>query len=283
MPRPLIAVAIAAHNRREKTLACIASLYAQKDLGQEFDLKIFLLDDASTDGTRAAVEAAFGDVTILNGTGSLYWGGGMNAAMTRALQENPDFILLLNDDVNLRASAVVSALLIYADLAPRRGEKTAIIGATTAPGRDEITYSGYYRSNRFHPGMVEKITTFDGAPVKCDTMNGNFVLIPRAITDVLGPIDNSFIHGYGDFDYGYRINQIGGETWIAPNPIGECAANDLRKLDLRGLTLREKWSKINSPFGLPFKSWTLFMYRHGGIMGLIILLGIYGKKLVVRR
>ena len=51
-----IAAVMAVHNRRDLTLACLDSLRAQQLAGGTLD--VFVLDDASTDGTAAAVSRA---------------------------------------------------------------------------------------------------------------------------------------------------------------------------------------------------------------------------------
>ena len=40
-------------------------------------------------------------------------------------------------------------------------------------------------------------------------MNGNLVLIPQLLHKELGRIDNIFIHGGGDYDYGLRAKRKG--------------------------------------------------------------------------
>ncbi|MEO1705092.1 MAG: glycosyltransferase family 2 protein [Pseudomonadota bacterium] len=280
-PMPTISVAIAVHNRKAATLACLRSLWRQDGANEDFALRVTVLDDASTDGTRDAVADAFPEVELLDGSGSLFWGGGMNVAMTRALEGDPDFALLLNDDVTLRADAIRSALETYRALADAHGERLAVVGATVEPGTETVTYSGFLRTSRRDPSKVARIETRSAAPQPCDTMNGNFVLLPRVVTRALGPIDGTFIHQLGDLDYGYRLTKHGGTVWIAPGDIGECAANP-RKMPFErpGLSVKEKWRALNTPLGMPPRSWVTFMYRHGGLIGLVILAGIYAKKMV---
>jgi GT2 family glycosyltransferase len=74
---PTVAVAIASYNRCETTLRCLATLLAQNGLGESWTMDIHLLDDASPDGTAANVAKHFPSVTVISGTGSLFWGGGM--------------------------------------------------------------------------------------------------------------------------------------------------------------------------------------------------------------
>jgi Mrp family chromosome partitioning ATPase len=77
-----IAAVLAAYNRRELTLACLASLQAQQVPGVV--LYTFALDDASSDGTADAVAERFPDTVLLHGDGQQYWAGGMCQAFAAA-------------------------------------------------------------------------------------------------------------------------------------------------------------------------------------------------------
>ena len=82
-----VAAVMAAYNRRELTLACLRSLGAQQVPGVALD--VFVLDDASSDGTSEVAEQ-FPEVTVLHGDGELYWNGGMR----RAIAGDYDYYLI---------------------------------------------------------------------------------------------------------------------------------------------------------------------------------------------
>ena len=60
-----IAAVMAVHNRRDLTLACLDSLRAQQLLDGTLD--VFVLDDASNDGTAAALVERHPDVQVAPG------------------------------------------------------------------------------------------------------------------------------------------------------------------------------------------------------------------------
>ena len=78
-----IAAVMAVHNRRALTLACLDSLRTQQLPGATLD--VFVLDDASTDGTAEAVTQHHPDVRLLRGDGHLYYNGGMRRALDQAM------------------------------------------------------------------------------------------------------------------------------------------------------------------------------------------------------
>ncbi len=280
--RMVVAVALASFNRRDITLRCLDSLFKQANAQGNWAMNVYLCDDASADGTSAAIKAAFPTVHLLQGTGNLFWGGGMALAMTAALASSPDFILIVNDDVELENDAISFALAEYqAACQIAQNPMQAIVGAVTDPVSGEMSYSGFKRTHHRNPSKLVRVPPNPDRLIACDTMNGNFVLLPRAITEKLGSIDATFVQQLGDIDYGYRITRLGGGIWIARKPVGTCAVNN-RGFAFRkpGLSLRAKWRAINHPLGLPLRSWAAFMWRWGGVYGMFVLLGIYVKALI---
>ena len=85
-----VAVLMACHNRRAKTLSCLQRLFAQA-LPPSVRLRVYFVDDGSTDGTAEAVEVAFPEVTIIPADGTLFWCEGTRLAWRRASQADPEF------------------------------------------------------------------------------------------------------------------------------------------------------------------------------------------------
>lgn len=79
-----ITVIFTCFNRKEKTLQCIRSL---SEGNKQLSFSYVIVDDNSTDGTREALEALKQegtDLTLLSGTGSLFWAGGMRRGIAYA-------------------------------------------------------------------------------------------------------------------------------------------------------------------------------------------------------
>ena len=89
-----------------------------KSVPSGVELSICLFDDASSDGTAAAVRDQYPDVRIVEGDGNQFWCGGMRAAMSEAEKRKHDFLLWLNDDVELTDNAIATLLASH-DLAKK--------------------------------------------------------------------------------------------------------------------------------------------------------------------
>ena len=92
-----IYIVIPVHNRKHYTLNCLASLQRQSVSG----FHIVVVDDGSTDGTSDTVAEAYPEVTVIRGDGNLWWSGAMNAGVKRALHIGADYIISLNNDLEV--------------------------------------------------------------------------------------------------------------------------------------------------------------------------------------
>ncbi len=273
-----LAVTIACHNRRETTLRCLSSLFPQQAPGLR--LSVILLDDGSTDGTAEAVRGRYPRVEIVAGSGQLYWGGGMHAAMQIARWQPFDALLLLNDDVVLAPEGLRTLLDAWGVANAASQVPNVIVGATTDPATGNITYSGFRRTSALNPFKLRRCAPDGRRLAPCDTMNGNCVLVPAALVARIGTIDPVFVHQLGDIDYGYRARAAGARLWVAPAPVGTCAASDRqRRRGRAGRSILERWRLLNAPLGLPLRPLLVFGWRHAGPVGLGIAAAIYGKAL----
>ncbi|MBO9584152.1 MAG: glycosyltransferase family 2 protein [Flavobacterium sp.] len=228
-----IAVLITCHNRKDKTLQCLQGLYKQKDLNDKFVIEIFLVDDASTDGTAEAIKSQFSSVNIIKGSGNLYWNRGMCLAWkTAAAHKDFDYYLWLNDDTFLFNSAIADLL----QAANETNHSSAIIGSTISAKEKRISYGGNSKEgNLLIPnGKIQEVYSF----------NGNVVLIPDYVFKIVGFLDKRFPHAIGDFDYGLQIKKNNLSSFITSNFIGSCERND--KLP--------DWCSVNVPIARRIKN-----------------------------
>lgn len=93
-----IGIFICSYNGRDYVIECIKSL--QKQSIQDFD--IYVIDNASTDGSVEALEETFGDsITILHNSENLGGAGGFERGLQRGIQAGYEFIVMLDNDIIL--------------------------------------------------------------------------------------------------------------------------------------------------------------------------------------
>jgi GT2 family glycosyltransferase len=259
------------HNRQLVTVRCLHSLFDQNLGTPPPGLGAVVVDDGSNDGTAEAIAALFPAARVHTGDGSLFWARGMQTAEALAVEDRPDFLLWLNDDVVLEPSALRS-LLSAAALCP----DAIVVGALRDPDTGELMYSGVTLSV-WHPLRVSRIEPGD-RPVEAETFNGNVVLVPRIVYERVGSIDGRFPHAYADFDYGLRARRAGFRVVVAPGNVGTCRRNtDAGTFRDTSLSLGQRWKLVQSPKGLPLRSHARYLRRHGGRLWPVFWLAPYAK------
>lgn len=251
---PRIATLLTCYNRREKTLDCLRALKSLKS--HEYSIEVFLVDDGSTDKTSEGVQIVWPQATIIPGNGNLFWCGGMRKAWSEAAKADPDYYLLLNDDTLVDPSALADLLSIV-------GSPDSLIIATGAvmdPTTQKQIYGGHRRRGR-------ELVAVTGKPERCETMNANCALVPRAVFEKIGMFHPAYTHSMGDFDYGFEANRRGISVYQTGNIIARCHGNSASGSWRDPLLSRhQRWKLLRSPKGLPLKEWLIYTRRNEGIL-----------------
>ncbi|MDP5230063.1 MAG: glycosyltransferase family 2 protein [Cellulophaga sp.] len=249
-----IAVLITCFNRKEKSVHCLKQLFS--NVPQNIELKVFLVDDGSTDGTSEAISSEFPQVRIIQGTGSLYWNRGMHLAWKTATDEGSfDYFMLLNDDTFLNDDAL-EELLYCADATQNKAViSAAFCSATTG----EFSYGA--KDNK------GKSVIPNGQVTTCFYINGNCMLIPNAVYQKVGILDPIYPHAIGDFDYGHRAMAKGFNLVTTRNYIGTCEPNEKLPTWCYGdIPFKKRVASLYSPLGNSHpKYYFVYTKRHFGI------------------
>lgn len=270
---PTIAVLLTCHNRKEKTLQCLHALYAQQGLDVDFNIEVFLVDDASIDGTATAIENQFPLVNIISGNGDLYWNQGMRLAWKTATEaKDYDFYFWLNDDTILDINALENLIEIYKK-ATTLEQKEVLVTAACRAGLDEDYFS---YGGRTDAGAVLP----NGELQSCKYINGNAVLIPKAIFKELGILSNDYTHGMGDFDYGLRALEAGFKSFTTRDYIATCPTNEgIPGWCNPSLPLKKRWALFHSPLGLNINEYIKFRKKFWGIRWISFTIKAYAKMI----
>ena len=262
-----IATIITCHNRKEKTLNCLANLHNQDNIS-DVEMNIYLVDDGSIDGTGEAVKEKFPQVNIFKCDGTLYWNGGMRLAFFEAMKSDYDYYLWLNNDTYL----IDNALKLLFETSTNRKEKSnkdvIITGTIKDIDTGQVNYGGRKQKSKLQP-LKFILLDSQTETQPCDTFNGNVVLIPRVVTKKIGNISLEYKRQHsGDFDYGLRAKYAGFESWVAPGIIGECQSNTYKGTIFdKSLSLADRIKQMKSPKGVPpAREWMVFTKRHSGIL-----------------
>jgi GT2 family glycosyltransferase len=285
-----IAVLMTCHNRKQTTLVSLAALFNQQSHRHRFVLETLLVDDGCTDGTVEAVQQQYPAVRIIQGSGHLFWNGGMRTAIATALQSDYDYHLWLNDDTILHPQALETLLSTVEQLTTMGSSHSIVTGTTRDPLSQLLTSGGFRLKWPRFLMRFDLLQPLD-VPLQCDTFSGNCVLIPRSVYRTLGNLHPNFTHFMGDLDYGLRAQRIGVSTWVAPNVLGTSPQHHGRGNEACALvSLGDVLKKLTHPKGLcwgdnlyqrllPIGEWTFFLQEHVGCLWPIPWLLTYQKLL----
>jgi GT2 family glycosyltransferase len=230
-------------------------------------MRVFLVDDGSTDGTAEAAAAAWPGITVIAADGSKFWAGGMALAESEAIRSMSDatHMLWLNDDVVIDETAI-EVLLATSMASP----KAIAVGAMRGLS-GELSYSGVRFTSRWHPLRVARVAPGE-MPIEVEAMNGNLVLVPARLALSIGGVDSGFSQQAGDFDYGIRARAAGAVLLLAPGTLGVCPRNAPTP---EPVGLKARWRRLNDPVGLANRDQLRFIRRHGSWSRPLLLVAPY--------
>jgi GT2 family glycosyltransferase len=256
-----IAAILTVFNRKQKTLSCLEHLFAALDNYNNQDAKegavqltIFLTDDGSTDDTAEAIRVALPeqDIHIIQGTGNLFWAGGMRYAWEEALKSNQkwDYFLLLNDDTTPHKN-MFEELFEADDYCTKHYKRKGIYsGIISEPGNASVvTYGGSVFANKTKGRQIMLQPT--GVPQQADMTNANILLIHHSVVDEIGIFYHGFLHACADYDYSMKACKKGFPVVVTSLICGECECDhDTQKeeiLKLMNMSLNNRLKYVNSP------------------------------------
>jgi GT2 family glycosyltransferase len=248
-PRKVVILS-AVRNRRDITLQCLRSLAKVDTRG--LDIRIVLIDDASTDGTPEAVAEGFPDVQVIRGSGDLWCSGAINLGIRETLDWSPDYYLVLNDDTVLD-SRFLRAMVETAD-----ANEKCVVGALLllwdephrvfqiAP-RWDTWYGGWRHLNE------QTVWTVPKTPFEVNLIVGNCGLFPARAFIEEGLFATDWLPHFGDSEFTPRLKKRGWKLLIDPRARVFNQPNEngprLRDMSLRQL-YRALWSNYNGGHNL---------------------------------
>lgn len=276
------AILMTCFNRKQETLRCLKSIYSQKSV-EAISYDIYLVDDASSDGTADAIAAAYPNVKLLKGDGSCYWNGGMNLAWKAAAEHDYEYYIWINDDVSIGPDAFKDLFSSYAVGVKKSGGSPVIVGCFSEQNSDAHAYGGFSVVRGRWTNSTKRLLP-TGEVTACDTFNGNLVLVPRKVVKEVGFLDPQFTHSIGDKDYGYRCMRKGLPMYITPEYIGTCSRNSIGGswTDPK-VPLHERYKKLLMPTGLPPGECFYSARKNRGVIAACIAITkLYARMLMPR-
>jgi GT2 family glycosyltransferase len=214
-----VTVIVLSRNRRDLLMACLAAV-ARLTYPR---IETVVVDNASCDGSAAAVASAFPAVHLLPQPANLGVAGGRNLGLAWSLRRlDPAYLLFLDDDTPVDPAAVTE-LVAAADPDPKVG--LVAPKAYRRPGERTLVSAGGMRFNpwvgaAWDVAAGEEDLGQHDRPEDVQACPGFAFFVRREVADAVGPFDEAFNpYGWEDVDFSLRAARAGYRLVYAPRAV----------------------------------------------------------------
>ena len=211
MKTALVVIVILNTNRHADTCALLASL-------ERIDYpncEVIVLDNASTDGSVAAIRSSFPTVQIIELEKNLGYAGNNNVGIQAALSHGAEWIFVLNEDTIL-APDCLRQLVGAGESNPRIGIAGPMVYHHDEPGVIQSAggklghgwQAHHIGQNEIDHGQFTQIGDVDW-------ISGCAILVRRAVVEQVGMLDERFFYYWEETEWclraregGWRIIQV---------------------------------------------------------------------------
>jgi N-acetylglucosaminyl-diphospho-decaprenol L-rhamnosyltransferase len=225
-----LSIVILNYNTREHLRTCLESLWAEGSTsvsGGAIEAEVFVVDNASVDGSAEMVTADFPWVTLVRSPRNGGFAYGNNQALQRAVGDailvlNPDTLVPRGGIAQLMAklaqhpeAGVIGPKLLKPDgsihLACRRSFPTPSVAFYRLSGLSRL----FPRSPRF--GRYNLTFVNPDRPIEVDSVCGACLLVRRTVVERVGLLDERFFMYGEDLDWCLRTRQAGWTVRYEPS------------------------------------------------------------------
>ena len=216
MKEPKIAIIIINWNTYQLTFNCLKSLKACTYKNKT----IFLVENGSKDGSGDKIALEFPDINFIKNEINEGFTGANNKALKVILKQNFDYVLLLNNDTEVKPN--------FLSLLEARMDSDQNLAATQPlildfPNKNTIWNGGgsfntfFGLSKTRYNGLIYKpqlkIETFT------EWISGCCILVKIEVIKEVGLLDNRFFAYFEDVDWSIRMTKLGYKLGVVPKSI----------------------------------------------------------------
>ncbi|BDQ34346.1 glycosyltransferase family 2 protein [Pseudodesulfovibrio portus] len=201
------------YNGQRHNSRCLRSL-----LDQDYpNLRVLFVDNGSDDGSVEAVRQEFGDrVDYLLNHQNLFYAAGNNRGLARALDQEAEFLFIVNNDTVLEQGCVARLARFMAD----RPEAGGCQPLLRAMDEGETVYSAgvlVSLSGRcWDAGRGGLVDAFGQEPSEVAGITGAAMFLRASAVREVGTFDERYVMYFEDVDYSFRLRRAGYPLYLVP-------------------------------------------------------------------
>lgn len=209
------------------TISCIKSL--KNCIHKDISLQIIVVDNGSEDNSNTLISQQKGIVSLINSQ-NFGFTGGMNIGIKKALEENPDYILILNNDIEVDK--------LFIENLAKKAKNNTIISPKIYFAKGSEFHKSRYKKNDLgnviwyaggkidwdnilgiHIGVDEVDKGQFEKTREIDFATGAAMLIPTEVIGKIGLLDENYFLYLEDLDYSVRAKKAGFKIIFEPSAI----------------------------------------------------------------
>ncbi len=232
-----LAIIVVSYNVRDLLRACLHATYASLAVSPELEAEVWVVDNASTDGSAEMVAAEYPQARLTASPQNLGFAGGNNLALrTLGFGEpppggavKPDFVLLLNPDAEPQADAL-GQMTAYLTANPQVGGVGPQLtypdgrfqhGAFAFPGLTQLWFDFFTpRPRRLLEsrlnGRYPQALYAASEPFPVDFVLGAALMVRREAIDAVGLMDEGYFMYAEEVDWCWRMQREGRPFYCLP-------------------------------------------------------------------
>ncbi len=280
------------YNTRDLTRQALNSVLAA---AEGLAVEIFVVDNASVDGSADMVAEEFPQVKLICNEANVGFAAGNNVALRRVTGE---YVLLINTDTIVRRDAL-RTMVEFLDAHPEAGACGCKIldpdGTLQLDSRRGFPtplaafckMSGLSRFFPKHPLIAHYHMTYldPEQTAEVEVLSGSCMMVRKAAMDQVGLLDESYFMYGEDIDWCYRFHQAGWKNYYVPTT----SIIHFRGESGRGVPLRILYRKsramsifVNKHMARRFRFFPLWLLQVGiALYGTFRLLARAGRALAM--
>lgn len=217
------------------------------------NIRMFIVDDGSTDGTAEYIKSKYPEIVVLKGNGNLWWTGAIKWAIEEVLKvaHAGDFILTINNDCSFCKNYI--QLLVQSSIKFKR----AIVGSLAVDKNDQnsIYDAGMkidWKKGKFillRPHYLSELPEGKLYQENINILSTKGTLYPVEVFSKIGNFDQKhFPHYLSDYEFACRAKENGFKLILSYKAIvyNDTARTGLWKNGKTKMSLTEIWNLLFS-------------------------------------
>jgi len=225
----------------------LSSLYESLKIDGYPNMKVYLVDNASDDGSVEMTIERFPQTTVIKMPQNLGYCMAYNLAMPRAFADGCEWVIWANNDVRIEANCLGELARIA-----RSASKIGVLGPAFLAW--ESNEPNYYMVGN-HPYAIDAMKSKSSEPIDVEWVEGSFIMVSRQCFESVGPLDPYLFFYWEETDFCRRARYQGWRVVLVPSALarhyagGWSAGNQQNLEKANGLQSRNYYIyKLANPF-----------------------------------